>query len=820
MNIKECKLCPNVNYLNLNGFGSKDAKIVFISDAPSIMDFRTKQFYLNEKLVTTLLKSANIKIEDCYFTYLVKCCELNPNDKNETKPPKKKMITNCNQFLEEELNSLTQKKLIVLLGNLPLREFTGNTGITKCRGVLSYSEKYKCSLFPTLNYSILLHDINQRVLIENDFKKIYTIAYNDGKEIDKLPVKYIFIDTIEKFNTSMERLNSVDAFAFDIETTGFSPDDDALININFSWKSGTAIQIPILKQKSIPAEDDLSTMLNQVTDADNFWNEKDHKYIIHELKKMFLNNAKKIAHNAKFDVTFLKAKGYELNNLHFDTMIAHHLLDENAENMHGLKVLATIFTDMGDYESSRDEFFDQYPLVKDLYIYIPQEMMLGYGCADADCTFRLYEIFKPQIDKLGLDKLFYTILMPLTRTLGDAEYHGFLIDKIELEKNRIEMQAESDKILKEITDEVGLMNINSPKQLRELLYDKLKLPVMSKTDANNDSTDKKALKKLAKIHHIPKKILEYRSVSKLLNTFITGMTKKLDKNNIVHTHLNIIGTVTGRLSSNGPNLQQIPREDKRIKKMFIVPAGYKLLEADLAQAEFRVWGFYSQDPQMLSDIRNGFDVHKMVAAISLGAVIPKQVTLEEVQFIVKDITKDQRQNAKNTIFGVMYGRGARSVSEQLEIDEEEAKSIIHAFFSRYPQAKYWIDNVKETLPIKKQIKNMFGRIRRLPNINCMNQTNRSKTLRQCINSPIASAASDYNCYAANRIKEIFKASNLKSQLLVMVHDSQVYQIPDNEVDIVTPIIKAEMERLVCGMNVPMIAELKIGTRWSDLELLK
>jgi len=364
--------------------------------------------------------------------------------------------------------------------------------------------------------------------------------------------------------------------------------------------------------------------------------------------------------------------------------------------------------------------------------------------------------------------------------------------------------------------QVGDVKIRSSKQLRELLYKKMKLPVVKKTKKFAASTDEEALTELYNTtkNEILAMILSHRKGDKLLGTYVKGILNRLDSKGIIHTSFLIHGTLTGRLASKDPNFQNMPKEtkDPRIKRMFIARPGCVFLEADYGQAEFRHWGNYSQDPRIIADIvaasnGTGPDIHKLMASLAFNISVEK-------------VTKDQRQDAKSIVFGFMYGRSIKSVAEQIGCSEVFAQKVASIFFARYPKAKAWLRNAVSTVKRYHQIRSLFGRLHRIAGINSAQKVVRSEAERRCMNFPIQAAASDMNCNSANRIMREFKKQGLKGQLCILVHDSFLCEVPENEVEKSIVIIKGEMERPVLNMNVPMNADIKIGTRWGDLKEVK
>jgi len=515
--------------------------------------------------------------------------------------------------------------------------------------------------------------------------------------------------------------------------------------------------------------------------------------------------------NSKFDLKFLIAKGININNAYFDTMVAHHLIDENAEGLHGLKDLAWVFTDMGGYDKEVDDFFAANRKFKRQFIMLPFNVLTKYNAADADCTFRLFKKFEPLIQQQGLMRLYKQIVNPMRDVLLQAEIEGVQIDADYIEKLRQEYTTKKDSIEKIIVDTVGPINLNSSKELREVLYNKLKFKTSKLTKKGALSTDKEALSNLAKLypHHIvPKNLLEYRDCTKLLSTFITGLSRHVDAHGRIHSTYKQHGTVTGRLASSEPNLQNVPRPKEGellpIRGIFVAKPEHTLIEADYGQAEFRFWAVYSQDLQMIEDLKSKQDIHTMTAASAFGVPLAK-------------VTRKQRQDAKAIVFGLMYGRGTWSISQQLGISEEEAERVVYTFFCRYPKAKAWLHNQVQLARRQGYVINYFGRIRRLPGIISSDDVIKSEAERQAKNAPIQSGAADMTSIASIRIKQRLEKEGLHAKLVLTVHDSLVYETPDSEVTTTTEIIKEETERPIGTMNVPMSVDLKQGNRWGFLK---
>jgi DNA polymerase-1 len=368
------------------------------------------------------------------------------------------------------------------------------------------------------------------------------------------------MDTLEKFKLLMEELNSVEAFAFDIETTGFDFLEDTLICISFSWIEGTAVVLPIVKSKEIP----INKKEIKKEPCEIFWGENQN-FVEEELKKMFANNVKKVAHNGKFDIKFLRKKGWDVNNFYFDTILAHHCLHESARGMHDLKTLACLYTDMGDYERGRDEFFDKYKHIKDEYIYIPPDLMLGYAGGDADCTFRLYNLFYSLLEKENLINFYYRCVMPVQQNLMECEERGFKLDVDYVNNLGIKFEEQLKTFTLEMHNIVGReFNPNSPKQLGEIFFKEMKLPVVKTTDSGNASTDEESLLLMSQTcdNKLLKTLLEYRTVFKKHKTYIVGNKKFLCNDGRLRSNYNMHVVETGRLSSSEPNVHNTPKQMK------------------------------------------------------------------------------------------------------------------------------------------------------------------------------------------------------------------------------------------------------------------
>jgi DNA polymerase-1 len=493
------------------------------------------------------------------------------------------------------------------------------------------------------------------------------------------------------------------------------------------------------------------------------------------------------------------------------------------------------------------------------YANIPTDILWPYAAKDADATFRLYHILLEKLQKesdekaapynKSLVKLYRKLVVPLRKVLDDMEATGISLDLPylkELDKiysgkklDILKQIAQAPEIIKvediltkdaknkikdkyqklkkcKLTEQEYIkkyvkhcaFNMNSNPQLGILLYSVLKLPKIKfgktkKDGTTSASTDKEVLDYHANSNPIIKLLMGHRNIQKMHSTYIIGMQEKVDSDNRIHTIFTQHITVTGRLSSHNPNLQNIPRKNKDIKKAFLPRLGWSLLQADLAQAEFRMWAELSQDPLMIQDIRNGLDIHRATASRFWN--IPLSI-----------VTDDQRQIAKRSVFSVMYGQGARATSKQLGITENDATNITKQFFAKYPTAARWLEQTKHMVKTQGYVISPFGRIRRLPDAFSPINELKQGAMRMGVNSPIQAGAADVTAMGLIRLYKRLKEQNLQSKLVLTVHDSIALECPDNELIQVAKLCHECLTTPVAGITVPFAVDIEVGKNWGEL----
>jgi DNA polymerase-1 len=842
LDCKDCSLCENRTQV-VPSIIVPNSKVMFIGEAPGAEEDKKGVPFVGDagRVLEEALREAKINRESISISNI--CCCRPP----ENRPPQPKEIQACFPYLDKEIKE-SKPELLVLLGNTPLKQFLkGVGGITRVRGKWFDSEEYNCKILPTFHPAYILRNPQEKNKLVNDLKQVKN--YLDGNVFnnEKSPVDYKVVHNLEQFNWVIDQLNTQDEWSFDTETTGLDFEKDEIFIFTFSWRENTAVLIDLRYHQQ---------------------DEQEKQYVWNKLKEVFENDKKKIPHNGSFDIEFLLSKGIVVQNYYCDTILMDYCLDENSR--HGLEVLSEKYTDMGPYDMP----LQQYKLQNRIENYkdIPIEIMHPYALMDADCTFRSYKAMLPKIYEEKLDFVLFKIMMPIQKILIQSEYQGVSIDVPYLKETIIKYEKEIAEYLEkslqapqvkeyikykqdaiinklkekwqqsktltkrypEFEDYLKIQsaekisfefNINSSTQLKELLIERMKLPILKKTPKDNASLDDEVLEEYAKKNKFCEYLAKYRSLSHLKSTFLDGILNRLEGDK-VHTDYLLFSTVTGRPSSRDPNLNNIPRTGtaEGIKDIFCAdkyPDGSSdwLIEVDQGQAEFRLWINYSKDPQALRDLEEGIDIHKLMAASAYGGKVLPKGNISHVEFleITKDVKKSERQDTKLIIFGIMYGRGAKSVAEQLGVSVQLAQRIINLFFERYKVAKQWIKIMIALAKRDGYVTSIFGRKRRLLNINHPKDGVRAEAERQAINSPIQSAASDLTFLSCIEAFKVIRQYNLRSRLVLTVYDSLVFNIPEVELEFVSKLIYQKMmETPIPEIIVPLVPEIKIGKNWGSL----
>jgi DNA polymerase-1 len=603
------------------------------------------------------------------------------------------------------------------------------------------------------------------------------------KNISNTPHHYTLADTTEKIQALVAEMMPLQEISFDTETTGTNAHDVELVGLSFSWKKGEGYYVPAPTSQEETVE------------------------MLAHFAPLFNDPAKRwVGQNVKYDLTVLKWYGVELNGIFFDTMLAHYLIEpEGRRNMDYLSAQflqyepISIETLIGKKGKGQGTMRD-----------VEVEKTIEYAVEDADITLQLKEVIAPLLSSRRVEKVFNEIESPLVQVLLNMEYEGVRIDTQFLKEYSEHLEGEAKAAEQRVFDCCGLkFNLGSPKQLGEVLFDHMKLdPKAKKTKSGQYATGEDVLQKLAGEHSVVEDILAFRELTKLKNTYVDALPLMINrKTGRVHTCYSQAVAVTGRLSSNNPNLQNIPVRTERgreIRKAFIPRDGdHVLVSADYSQIELRIVAAISGDPNMVEAFRLGKDIHTATAAKVYG--------VEE-----SEVTKEMRYKAKSVNFGIIYGQGAFGLAENLKISRGEAKEIIENYKKQFPNIQMYMDSQMKFAHQHGYVETLLGRKRWLKDINSGNFTVRGYAERNAINMPIQGAAADMIKLAMIKIHNEFKRRNFKSKMILQVHDELVFDACELELEEIKPIIIECMQSaLELPNGVPANAEIGSGINWLE-----
>ena len=600
------------------------------------------------------------------------------------------------------------------------------------------------------------------------------------KSLHREAVSYRLAVTEEDIRKEVEQLKGANSICFDTETDGLDPLSANIVGISLSAKKESACYIPVNVEDALPQEK------------------------VFELISPILKNERilKIAHNLKFDLMILEQSGFSIKGPFFDTMVAAYLLDSSQR----LK-MDTLAKQYLNYSPISIEELIGKGKEQITMADISYKEIKDYAAEDADITYQLYELFFEELKKDSLLEIAEKLEFPLVPVLTKMESYGVHIDKEMLLKFSEELTIDLNELEKkifEITEEE--FNLNSPQQLGSVLFDKMKLPAGKKTKTGQYSTSEDVLSKLAVEYEVPSMILDYRSLSKLRSTYVDALPKIIHpKTGRIHTDFNQTVTATGRLSSSNPNLQNIPIRTARgreIRKAFVPIKGFKLLAADYSQVELRVIASVSKDKNMIESFMNGEDIHSRTA---------KEIfNLDSLD----EVTLNHRRKAKEVNFGIPYGVSAYGLASRLGISNNEGKEMIDQYFDRFPGIKKYID---ETVLFAKEngfVTTLMGRRRYIPEINSSNWNVRGFAERTAINMPIQGTAADIIKLAMIDIHSYLQSNDLKSRMLLQVHDELIFEISESESEIVPAKIKKLMEDAF-ELAVPLEVDMGLADNWLE-----
>lgn len=604
--------------------------------------------------------------------------------------------------------------------------------------------------------------------------------YSNLSDLTQVEHHYQLIENQDDISKILPLFSTHDFFCFDTETTGISPLVDNLVGISISFNKNEAffIYLPAEKEK---AKEWLSIL------------------------KPFFEDAKttKIGQNIKFDILFLRSYDIQVRGPLFDTMVAHYLIQpELKHNMDYLAEVYLSYKTISYEELCGPKGKNQTPLRL-----VDHQKLCDYACEDVDITLQLKEKLEPLIKENQLDYLFYEVECPLIYVLASMEWEGVRIDIDALQSISKDLNLKLSEIEQKVYSSVGEeFNLSSPRQVGDIIYNKLGLVEKAKkTKTGQYSTSEEVLESLRGKHEVIDYILEYRGIKKILSTYSENLPTLINpRTGKIHTSFNQTIVSTGRLSSSNPNLQNIPVRDelgKEIRKAFISDPGCYFVASDYSQIELRLLAHLSQDENMVQAFNSDSDIHASTASKIFN------VPLEEV-------TADMRRKAKTANFGIVYGISVFGLAERLSIPRAEAKTLIEDYYSTYPTIQSYMTHVIEKAREDGFVETLFHRKRFLPDINSRNATVRSYAERNAVNAPIQGTAADIIKIAMVNIYKRLSESQFKTRMIIQVHDELIFNVPSDELDSVTTLIKEEMESAY-KLSVPLIADCGIGKNWLE-----
>ncbi len=597
------------------------------------------------------------------------------------------------------------------------------------------------------------------------------------------------VDTREKLAALVKELNKAKVIAFDTETTSTEEMQAEIVGIALAVKEGEGIYIPVGHRigQNLALPEVIEALRAPLTDP----------------------KIGKVAHHAKYDFIVLARHGLRVEPLTYDTMLAEFIVDPSSRNM-GLKNLAfaRLGVEMTHIEDLIGKGKKQISMAD-----VAVESVAPYAAADAESTLRLLPVMQAEVKRVGGEKLMDEIDLPLTTVLADMEMTGVLLDLPFFEKMSGELTTRLGEIEKEVYALVGKpFNINSTQQLSDVLFNKLGLKADAswKTASGFYSTNAEVLESLSGQHPVVDLVLEHRELSKLKSTYVDALPSAVDeKTGRVHTSYSQVGAVTGRLSSNNPNLQNIPIRSelgRRVRNGFIAEKGNVLLSVDYSQIELRIVAHMAQDAGMLEAFRRGQDIHATTAAAIYN------IPLEQV-------TKDQRRHAKAINFGLIYGMSAFGLTRSTDLTLAEAEDFVAAYFRQFPGIKKYLDGIRRQAAEQGYVETLLGRRRYFPALKGqMNRNLRNREEREAINAPIQGTAADIMKIAMVRLPSALKEAKLKAQMLLQVHDELVLECPRGELEKTVRVVKEVMESAY-RLDIPLETEARAGQNWGEMEVV-
>lgn len=781
------------------GYGPVEGiKVIVIGERPGYQENIYGKPFIGEsgQLLREAFKENKFDVDNSiYLSNAVRCYTL-------ATPTKKKFAFCAERFLMRELKSkrLADVEFVLLLGSPALQVFFPSYKITEKRGQLLRHPDYPDKqFFATFHPAAVLRKASYESFFLADIEAF--CHFVDHGVPAKHQTKYYYGTSHKKTRKILKHLSSKKVISFDIETSGLDPfaNDFYISMISFSDAPGRAYVVPINHPEHSISRANLALLKTLLSDP----------------------RVKMIAHNCIFDIKCLKANlGIEVRGMTFDTMIAPYLHYEERK-MPALKDLAAEFTDLGHYENELLAAVGETKKSAEVFQKAPFKILAKYSAKDSDATFRIYEIFKEELESEERTAKLMPRMLDVCDSIVDMESEGWFID----EKTLIKTKKKLEKILVDTVTAIHQikaveryiedheeLNLRSSPQKAVLLSEYAKLPLTVRTPKGAFSTAKEILVSFADRSKLCQLLLEHSKLGKLISTYTTSLFEKKSDDGRLRTNYNIALTATGRLSSSKPNLQNIPSRGKYaplIKKQFGSPPNFILCEGDFSQIELRIFAAYAKEKTMLHAYENDLDIHRITASAIYG--IPED-----------EITKDQRTVGKTCNFALIYGISPDSLKERLLVDGDirislkGARKAHRAFFDKYPAATTYHRRIEKYVVKHGHIDTKFGHRKHLPAAQSLDPREQSHAFRVAYNHPIQGTAAGILFEALIRVREAFKGTDAK--LLATVHDSILAYVPEDEVERYARLLKETMEDFEYSwLPIPIPADIQVGKTWGDLE---
>ena len=605
-------------------------------------------------------------------------------------------------------------------------------------------------------------------------------APTNRQSIDTVPHEYHLVETEEQLLSLIQLLEGAKIISLDTETTSTNAIEAQLVGLSFAIEEHKAYYVPVPEDNN------------------------EAKKIVEKFRPIYENaDTVKVGQNIKYDLEVLRNYDVYLQGPLFDTMVAHYLLQP--EQYHNMDFMAEVYLNYNTVHI--DELIGPKGKTQKSMRQLAPNDVYAYACEDADITLQLKNVLEPKLKEVGVDQLFHEVEMPLIPVLAEMECNGVRIDTAALKETSEVFTERMLQLEQDIYQAAGkTFNVSSPKQVGDILFGEMKIvDKPKKTKTGQYVTSEEVLQTLRAKHPIVAHILDYRALKKLLGTYVDALPKLINpRTGHIHTSFNQAVTATGRLSSSDPNLQNIPvrgEDGKEIRKCFIPEEGCKFFSADYSQIELRVMAHLSKDANMLEAFREGYDIHAATAA----KIYDKPVS---------EVTRDERTKAKRANFGIIYGITVFGLADRLNIERAEAKQLIDGYFKMFPQVRDYMEQAKDTAKAQGWVETFFHRRRYLPDINSGNATVRGIAERNAINAPIQGSAADIIKVAMVRIFQRFKRENVRSKMILQVHDELNFSVLPTEKEQVERIVMEEMQAAY-PLDVPLVADGGWGNNWLE-----